>query len=208
MEELKKILNPVLFLVIIICFFLPFFNLTCQQQKIASITGFELISGTQISTKGIDKTMKDLSIPEVKQESKPDNVSPEPLAFVAFLLAVGGLIISFFGKISDIGAAAAGLMGALILVFLSSSISDNILGKVQSQPMAVECAAGYYLCLVFFILAFFYNGYLYFMRMKYSPANINTLEENMRICPACGTVNYKMSLYCDKCGKSMDIFQE
>ena len=52
MEELKKFLNPLFFVIVIISFFLPFFNLTCQQQKIASITGFELITGTTISTNG------------------------------------------------------------------------------------------------------------------------------------------------------------
>ena len=206
MEELKKILNPVLFLIIIICFFLPFFNLTCQQQKIASITGFELISGTTISTNGFDKGMKDLSIPGLNKGTKTEDVSPEPLALIALLLAVAGLIVSFFGKISDIGAASAGLLGTMVLIFLSSFISDNILGKVGYQPLAVECAMGYYLSLIFFIIALIYNTYLFYLRYNFIQAGASMVEEKMRICPACGTVNDKVSLYCNKCGGNMEIF--
>src|ERR1035437_6704280 len=108
MEELKKFLNPLFFVIVIICFFLPFFNLTCQQQKIGSMTGFELISGTTISTDGLNKGMKDLSINGLNKGTKSEEVSPQPMALIALLLAIAGLIISFFGKISDIGGAVSG----------------------------------------------------------------------------------------------------
>jgi len=206
MEELKKILNPVLFLIIIICFFLPFFNLTCQQQKIGSVTGFELISGTTISTDGMNKGMKNLSVPEFNKEIKSEEVSPEPLALVALLLAFAGLIISFFGKISDIGGAAAGLLGLLALIFLNSFIADDILGKVHYPPLAIECATGFYICLIFFILVLVYNAYLFYLRFQFATTDTTTLDERMRICPACGTVNDKVSLYCNKCGGNMEIF--
>jgi hypothetical protein len=208
MEEFKRIINPILFLIIIICFFLPFFNLTCQQQKIASVTGFDLISGTTISTNSINKEMKGLSIPEINKGIKTEEVSPEPLALIAFLLAVIGMILSFFGNISEIGASIAGLLGILVLIFLSSFISDDILGKVQYQPLAVECATGFYLALIFFITALIYNAYLFYLRYKSIPANMPTLDERMIICPTCGTVNDQVSLYCNKCGGSMEIFHQ
>ena len=207
MEDLKKILNPVIFIIVIICFFLPFFNITCQQQKIGSVTGFELITGTNIATDGINKGIKDFTVPEVNKGTKTEEVSSEPLALIALLLAIGGLIISFYGKISDIGSAATGLMGTLVLIFLSSVVREDILGKVRYQPLTVECATGYYLTLIFFIIALVYNAYLFYMRVNYISVDSENLNDKMRICPTCGTVNDKVSMYCNKCGSTMENFQ-
>ena len=77
MEELKKFLNPLFFGIIIISFFLPFFNITCQQQKITSVTGFELVSGTTISTNSLNKGLTTTSIPELnngKNQLSPRNL--------------------------------------------------------------------------------------------------------------------------------------
>ena len=206
MEEINKIINPILFLIILICFFLPFFNLTCQQQKLASVSGLELISGTSISTEGISKGFSGVSIPDLNKNIKNENVSPEPLAFVAFLLALGGFIISFFWKFAKIGSAIAGLLGTIVLIFLSSIITVDILGKVHYQLLNIECAFGYYLALLLFVTVMVYNAYLFIIKANYTVDNSTDLYERMRICPACGTVNDRVSMYCNKCGGSMDNF--
>ena len=95
---------------------------------------------------------------------KTDTVSAEPLALIVFLLAIGGLIFSFFEKFSDIGSALAGLLGGLSLIFLEFCITDNVLGKIQYQPLAVECGTGYYMALILFIILLIYNAYLFFQR--------------------------------------------
>ena len=48
MEPLKK-LSPGFYIVIILLFLLPFVNLSCSGQTIMSLTGFQLISGTEYS---------------------------------------------------------------------------------------------------------------------------------------------------------------
>ena len=206
MEELKKFLNPLFFVIVIICFLLPFFNLTCQEQKIASITGFELITGTTISSNSQNKGLNGISIPqnEISKAIKTDSVAPEPLALVALLLAVGGLIISFFEKFSDIGSASAGLLGGLALIFLSSLITDNILGKVHIQPLAVECGTDYYIAITFFIILLIYNGYLFYQRNIFKPSDIESISSRMRFCPQCGSMNDMVSIYCNKCGGMME----
>jgi hypothetical protein len=206
MEEFNKNLNTVLFLVIIICFFLPFFNLTCQNQKIASITGLELISGTSISTDQINKGMKSLDITEPSKGIKAEEVPPEFLALIAFLLAVAGFIISFFWKFAKIGSAAVGLMGAAALIYLSSFITEDILGKTTFQPLNVECAYGFYVALILFITALLYNAYIIVIRANYVTEKSTIPEEKIRVCPSCGTVNDRVSMYCYKCGSSMEIF--
>ena len=202
MEELKKFLNPLFFLIVIFSFFLPFFNLTCQQQKIASITGFGLITGTTISNNSLNKGLTGIPAPqnEIYNGIKTDNISPEPLALVALLLAVGGLIFSFFEKYSDVGSAVVGLLGGLSLIFLNSVITDNILGKIQFQPLAVECGPGYYIALILFILLSMYNAYLFLQRVLYKPDEVNSFEVRMRLCPHCSSENDMVSIYCNKCG--------
>ena len=206
MEELKKFLNPLLFTVIIICFFVPFFNLTCQQQKIASITGFELITGTTISTNGLNKGLKGTSDfqNELNNGAKTDTVSPEPLALIVFLLAVGALIFSFIEKISDISSAIAGLLGVLSMFFLNSVITDHLLGKIHYEPIAVECAVGFYLVIILFILLLIYNAYLYYQRVIYKPIELQSFGAKMRLCPNCGSENDLVSMYCNKCGNRIE----
>jgi len=206
MEELKRFLNPLFFVIIIISFFLPFFNLTCQQQKIASITGFELISGTTIPTNGLNKGLAGISISqnEISQGIKTDYVSPEPFALIALLLAIGGLIFSFFEKFSNIGSASAGFLGGLSLIFLSSVITDNILGKVHVQPLAVECGIGYFVVIMLFIIILIYNTYFIFRKIMYKPVDIQLIDTRMRFCPQCGYENDMVSLYCNGCGRRME----
>jgi hypothetical protein len=203
MEELKKFLNPIFFVIIIICFFLPFFNITCQQQKITSVTGFELVSGTTISTNGLNKGLTSTSIPELNN-TKNESVSPEPLALIALLLAVTGLVISFYQRFSDIGSGAIGLLGAISLIFLNSVIADDLLGKVHNQPLAVECAFGYYIALIFFIILLLYNAYAFYMRIMYNPVKYKSIDSKMRFCPKCGSVNDIASIYCNVCGTRME----
>ena len=206
MDDAAKIINPVLFFIILICFFLPFFNLTCQQQKIASFTGIELISGTTINTDGLNKSLNDFSMQGFKRGTKTENVPPEPLAFIAFFLALGGFIISFFWKYTSIGSGIAGLLGTIVLVFLSSVVTDDVLGKVHYQQLNIECASGYYVALTFFIMAVVYNAYLLFFRSNYVHYDSPKLQDRMIICPSCGTVNDKVSLYCNTCGGNMGHF--
>ena len=206
MEELKKFLNPLFFVIVIICFFLPFFNLTCQQQKIASITGFELITGTTISTNVINKDLNGMSVQQNETDNgkKTNTVSPEPLALIAILIALGGLIFSFFEKYSDIGAASAGLLGGLSLIFLNSVITDNILGKINYQPLAIECGTGYYIAIILFFLLFIYNAYLFAQRIMYKPEELQSYDLKMRFCPHCNSENDMVSIYCNKCGGLME----
>jgi ribosomal protein S27AE len=207
MNELKNFLSPVFFVIVIICFFLPFFNLTCQQQKIASLTGFELMTGTTIKTNENINGSNDMPLSGLNKGIKSESVSAEPLALIVFLMAIGGLILSFYKKYSDLGPAIAALLGVVSLIFLSSVVTDDLLGRAQYQPLAVECTTGYYISLIFFVAALFYNAYLFAIRISYKPADTSTIEDKMRFCPKCGAINDLVSLYCNKCGAKMEVEQ-
>lgn len=205
MEELKKILNPIFFVIILISFFLPFFNLTCQEQKVASITGFELITGTEVATKGLNNGLQGISAQQNENIKglKTVTVSSEAWAIIAFLLTIGGLIFSFFEKFSDISSAISALLGGLSLVFLSPVITDNILDKLHYQPLGVEWGIGFYIAIMFFVLLFSYNTYLFLQRVMYRTEELHSFGAKMRSCPRCGSENDRVSIYCNKCGSIM-----
>ncbi len=45
---IRRILSPGLLGLIILCFFLPWVNIFCQNYKIASISGIQFVTGTSL----------------------------------------------------------------------------------------------------------------------------------------------------------------
>jgi hypothetical protein len=180
----------------------------CQQQKITSISGFDLITGTTISTSAMNEGLLPNSNPQndLVKGIKTETVSPEPLALVTILLVILGLLMSFYEKISDISSAIVSFIGGLTLVFLSTVVPDNILGKVHYPPITVEGAAGYYLALALFIILFVYNSYLISHRIENKPEDLHSFITTMRVCPHCGIRNDLSSIYCNSCGGKMEEF--
>src|SRR5512144_1133400 len=110
MKESEKFISPALFLLIALCFFLPFVSFTCQGQKIATITGMELVTGTKI-----DK----LQSPQFNQQKensellKQSTLASEPLAVAAFIFAVLGIACSFISQYSRILSIISAALGVL-----------------------------------------------------------------------------------------------
>ena len=48
MESMTKKFSPAIFGIVLICFILPFVTVSCQGQKLATLTGIQLITGTTI----------------------------------------------------------------------------------------------------------------------------------------------------------------
>ncbi len=72
MEPIKKF-SPALFGVIILCFFLPFANLSCSGQTVMTLTGFQLITGTEYS----DQNMMGQNMFDQNNENNADNKNRE-----------------------------------------------------------------------------------------------------------------------------------
>ena len=110
--------------VILICFFFPFITIKCGTTELASVTGFDYVSGTDMKEKMKDnefaKSMqkklgkglfdeteeeldengkvidkKDTLLPEDTKEEKQSRIVMMIMMGIPFLLAIAGLIISF-----------------------------------------------------------------------------------------------------------------
>ncbi|MBD3180857.1 hypothetical protein GF312_01095 [Candidatus Poribacteria bacterium] len=79
---IKKV-SPSVFGIIVICFFMPFVNISCAGENIITLTGFQLITGTSI----------DQSDPFGRGQS--EKVPPEPLGIAVFVCGILGLLLSF-----------------------------------------------------------------------------------------------------------------
>src|SRR5437899_153211 len=93
---------PISFGAIVVCFFFTFVNISCQGQRVASLTGWQLATGTEVE----QPTM-------FGSKQEPKKVPAEALASIALLLAVVGLVISFAGKATRTLTTVAGAAGAV-----------------------------------------------------------------------------------------------
>jgi hypothetical protein len=191
LSDLKIIFSPLLCALILLGFFLPFFNLTCQNQKIESVTGYEMMSGRTFSPPQLYKT----------GTSHPEELSPEPLAVISFGIASLALVLSFFRKATlFVGGLCA--VGAITLLLLSSKMNNDITGRVEFPGLSVEWAIGMYICFSVFILIALLNAY-FFYDSRYKPVDLEEVGQRMKICFNCGASNDRSNIYCNKCGSAL-----
>ena len=82
----RRSLIPVLFAAVIIFFFFNFFIVSCGGQKVVSITGMELVKGTEIKAPDM------FSDKETKGEEIPSNTWAI-IAFGAAIIGLGAFLI-------------------------------------------------------------------------------------------------------------------
>lgn len=142
-DNLKKN-SPALFVIIVICFFLPFFSLSSQgwmsTGKLSTFTGVQLVMGTKIMGQKMD---------------------PEPLAILAFTSAIIGLGLSLIRKINALIPAALGLLGFVLLFLLKNKIDQDILQQGFGMAQA-QYEFGYWLTLVVFAITTVFCCFLFF----------------------------------------------
>ncbi len=202
MTESGRFISPALFLLAALCFFLPFVSFTCQGQTIATISGMELITGTKIEKFEMEKFDNQQTNPDL---DKDRNVSSEPLAVAAFIFALCGIIVSLIPRYSRMLSIIAGALGALMLLFLRSSIGGEVTGDFDFKIIEVSYEWGYYLSFIFFISPFALN--LYNMINENRSAVVTSIDDltftNVIYCSKCGTSNSAGSIFCSKCGHTL-----
>ncbi|MGB9774212.1 MAG: hypothetical protein ACP5ON_10705 [Bacteroidota bacterium] len=140
---------PIIFSLVILAFFLPFINVSCSRQKVASVTGIQLVSGTVIQRPG--------------GSGKVDSqqVKPEPEAITAFVSGILGLVVSFVrGKPGYVGSAGAGFVGGVALLLLKSRLDKEAV-KHASSMLVLEYDIGFWVAFVLFLAAIAAGTYLH-----------------------------------------------
>lgn len=146
MEPVKKF-SPAFYGVIVILFFLPFVNLSCGGQTIMSLTGFQLITGTEYQPASM---FGETTGAEVKEDKKID---AQPLALFAFAAAIIGLVLAFIKirlvALADIIVSAA---GAVFLILLKINMdADAELNIPGQNVLTLDYQFAYWFSIILFI---------------------------------------------------------
>jgi len=110
-----KRFSPAVFGFVLVCFLLPFVTVSCNQQKVASFTGIQLVFGTTVQQ------------PQMFGPPKVQRVNGEPLAIVAFVSSAIALALSFAASRSgEVGASMLSGISLVALLLLKSRLEDQI----------------------------------------------------------------------------------
>lgn len=115
----KRSLIPVLFSIVIVFFFFNFFTISCGEQKVGSVSGIDLVTGTELKKHDM------FSGKETKGEEIPSSV----WAIIAFSAAIVGLGVFLIKEkreaIIGTGAGAIGFGSLIILQFVAKNAVDQ-----------------------------------------------------------------------------------
>ena len=146
MEPLKKF-SPAFYGVVILLFFLPFVNLSCSGQTIMSLSGMQLITGSEYKANGMFEQNLDSNAKENKE------IKSQPLALFALLAAVIALAVSFIKKrfISLLNIVIS-ICGVVFLLLLKFSLDSD--AELNGQNIIqLEYQFAYWVSILLFISA-------------------------------------------------------
>lgn len=187
MKSNAKKLSPVVFVLALICFFLPFMTFSCQGQRVLSLSGLQLVTGTSIDQ------------PQMFGPAQSQKLNPEPLAILVFLCGIGGLILSLRkGHAATIASAATGGMATILLLALKSKIDGDALSK-SGGVIQVNYDIGYYAVVLLFLAAVGLNVFL-LMQGKNLRLPALKVAGGDKFCTQCGSRNLGADAFCKECG--------
>lgn len=117
-------LPPAGYLLALICFLLPFVEVSCNGQKVVSLTGLQLLAGPQVGGS------------EGMFAQPQQRVKPETSVVIAFVAGIAGLVLSVLKqRRTDIIAGVCGIVAGGSLLALQQSILSGAppqaLGLIQ-----------------------------------------------------------------------------
>ncbi len=150
MGSLRK-LAPVSYILALLCFLLPFVQISCGGQKLASLTGVQLMTGTEIKPPTELFGMKANS-GDLKVTSSGQKTDPNWFAAMAFIAGVAGVILAVVktGRAGLVGGIA-GAGGAVSLLVMRVNISGEMGKTPMGAAFVIDYQIGYYLALFLFI---------------------------------------------------------
>ncbi len=220
MGNRKSIASVLLFAGSVLCFFFPFVTVSCGGQKIFTLSGQQLATGTEIAE------------PQVFGPAKTQKTDANPFAAVAGLCALAGVALSLVGTKLAAAGVVSGAAGAVSLGIMASRMDGQIQRATEGMGKA-NVEVGFVLTLSLLVAAAAWNIYLLTQGKKaaisssisaedshaptgagaMSPAERQTgndgyssvrpvsgAEENFGFCGECGAKLKDASRFCSSCG--------
>lgn len=146
---------PVSFALAILFFFFTFCDFKCGEQKIGSVSGINLVTGTELHTPNM------FSGTETKGNKIPANIWAI-LAFGAAIVGLGAFLMK--EKREDLIGASAGAIGAGALIILHLTVNAAIKKDAEGR-IEVDFQFAYWCALIALGVA----GFISYLRMKKIP---------------------------------------
>ncbi|MEC4990151.1 MAG: hypothetical protein SAJ37_15565, partial [Oscillatoria sp. PMC 1068.18] len=152
---IKKQISPAIFILILICFFLPFVTVSCQNREIVKLTGVQIAVGENL-------IKPSLFIGDVEREKIPS----QPLATSALVCSCVGLVTSLLkSRRNAIIPAIMGLIGAIFLWLLKLKIAQEALIKGEGF-LKISYEFGFWLSLVLLAIAAIFHAWIFFFPLS------------------------------------------
>ena len=165
---MKRLLSPAFFALVVGAFFLPFVSISCNAGALQGLggdaadtgqappefeieaTGWNLVTGSE--PKGAE-SFEQLGQQFGGQTNTDTGGEPSMFAIAAFAAAILGFLLSFLPRTAGgIAAAVLGGLGAILMFLLRNDISGDLPSEAGAF-LQVEYKMGYWLALLFFVLA-------------------------------------------------------
>lgn len=192
--------SPLLFVASLACFLLPFATISCGGQRLASVSGLQLATGTMVS----EATTQD-------GPSRKQTIKAEPAAAVAAACALFGLALAL-AYIRPLLPGLCGLVSIASLFLLRAQLADRVAIRGQGA-LQIDFEAGFSLNLLFLGAAVAWNAYLYISGGSSAVATRvaaaippqlapRPMSAGLIKCPACGRAT-RDQVFCSACGQPL-----
>lgn len=190
--ENKKKLSLSMFVLILICFALPFVCFSCGGENIATLSGLDLVTGGNIGN---------------------DQYDADPWAIATLIAAVIGIGFSLLkGRGSKILSFLIGSAGFISLMIMKTATEQTI--QEQGEGMiSVQWLNGFNFAVILFAAAAIFNIIIAFSKDKVAVTSgdqvvstpLQAQASPGKFCPQCGCENSMKNGFCEQCGaKLMD----
>ncbi|BAU23100.1 hypothetical protein THC_0708 [Caldimicrobium thiodismutans] len=192
--------------IVLLCFFLPWITVSCNNNKIYSFSGINLVMGKKIqSPDDLFGPSKNLN----KKESAKEKIVREWKAIIAFLAGIAGILTCFLikaNRVQGILTAVFGFLGGIFLFLLKNKF-DSEMNEIITKSAGminVEYHFGFWVSLLLFFVVGILN-LLSFTNVfdRLLPGKVfNNLPASPR-CSKCGAEVSPDDKVCSKCGHSL-----
>lgn len=149
-EKKKRQIRVAPFVITLICFILPFIQISCRGQKIVALTGLQLATGTEID-------QKDPFSGQVQKKEIPRETTIL-LVLICAAAAIGLCFVA--GKAGKLYPAIAGGIG-FILMLVAKSRLDNDAIKEGQGGLSIDYQIGFILVCIFLLVGAVLCGFQY-----------------------------------------------
>ncbi len=183
---MAKRISPALFGLALICFVLPWINVSCAGKEVASFSGIQLVTGTTIKKP-----------PMTEARRVKGNIF---LTLTLATVIIGGGI-SLLPKKEKVSAIAG--IAALVFLLLFRIKAHFPIAKMIEETegiLTADYGSGFYLTLLFLISAVGWNYYSVSKAGGITSLPLRSTSATAKFCTACGTKSSSSSPFCNECG--------